>query len=207
MRLTDDCLLIPARLGGDAPDLASGGQALRLSSLLALRVIDHAHTGGDGLESSLVVAIGPGAAHRVGEIEDALAASGVDVHRGAARGLALRSCFDASKQEGDHYVAVQVDFVATKDDATSQEAEFDSWYTYEHMSDVSRADGFHRAFRGVATDEGPRHYWCWYETDDPAAFMDSRKGQAPWGGLWLPNIDQTSFRRSYFEISARWTKE
>lgn len=206
MKLAEDCVIVPLQEVATGVDLTTVG-ATGLSSVWVLKSLDHPHRAGDGQESSLALVVGADAGGRTEAIEDALAAAGLEVQHGQARTFDLRGAFDASSTDGDHMVAVCVDFKPTGDDAAAQEDEFDSWYTYEHMGDVSRADGIHRAFRGAAEDDLPRRYWCWYETDDPAVFMESRKGKAPWGGLWLDNIDQSTFRRSYFEITDRWTKE
>lgn len=206
MKLSDDCLMIPIRSGAAPVNLAGVGPAQSLTSVLILDALDHPHKAGEGQESSMVLVIGPGISQRREILQDALEQAGAAIG-GKARELELRAAFDASRTEGNHMVAVCVDFRPTTDDAVAQEDQFDRWYSYEHMGDISRADGIHRAFRGAVTDDGPRRYWCWYQTDDPAVFMDSRKGQAPWGGLWLDNIDQSTFRRSYFVIADRWNKE
>lgn len=209
MNLADDCLLIPVAdpAAAGTADLRAIGTEQSLSSVMVLRALDHEHRAGEGLESSLAIVAGPKAAERADAIEAALDAAGLGVVTGETRRLDLRGAFDSSKTDGDHMVAVCVDFSPTADDARAQEDEFDRWYTYEHMGDVTRAGGIHRAFRGAADDGRPRRYWCWYETDDPAVFMESRQGKAAWGGLWLDNIDQSTFRRSYFAIDARWVKE
>lgn len=207
MNLADECLMVPVSGELTEQKLSGIGPEPGISAAWLLESLAHPHRAGHGQEDSLLVLVGPGLEARARELAVSLARNGLTLELDRSRILDLRGCFDASSTIGDHFVAVCVDFIATEPDATGQEAEFDAWYTYEHMGDVSRADGIHRAFRGMTEDEGPRRYWCWYETDDPSVFMKSRKGKAPWGGLWLENIDQSTFRRSYFAIADRWMKE
>lgn len=212
MWLRDDCVAVglaqvdPDRLRTE--DLSSIGEAIGCRSLLVLDPLDHSHRAGTGLEGAMVLASGDGLASDTDKLMAALSdLPGLQVDRARQRTFTSLAYFDASTEVGSSVVAVCVDFTATSATPAAQEREFDAWYSYEHMSDVSRAAGIHRAFRMAARDDHPRHYWCLYECDDPQIFMDSRRGTKPWGGLWLDNIDQTSFRRSYFTIACRWTAD
>ncbi|MFC5993631.1 hypothetical protein ACFQE5_05300 [Pseudonocardia hispaniensis] len=208
MNMRDDWLMLAVDPGSEVSALRSTAtlrsvaEAAGASQVVFLETIDHPDTStASGPESSLIIATGPGLHRRQSDVVDALCRMGhlspTDL---VPRPFTPLGYFDCSPLRGDYAVAVCVDFVPTADDAAAQESAFDEWYTHEHMSDVCRAPGIHRAWRVVADDDTPRRYWCIYESEAPEIFMASRKGHAPWGGLWLNNIDKSTFRRTYFKL-------
>ncbi|WP_406725024.1 hypothetical protein WJ438_10670 [Streptomyces sp. GD-15H] len=186
------------------------GASATVRDAFVLLTRDHEHSAGVDPGFDVVMAwrtIDPGIVteelvRRGNEVWGPLAAAVTDP---AVHSRAELCSFDASSLDGGWLVAVRVDFRATEQDAEAQERDFNEWYTYEHVGDICRGQGFHRGWRMQRDASGDHQtYWVFYESDAAEDLVRSRAGKAPWGGLWAGVIDQDTFCRSYHEIVARF---